>query len=163
MYRRKKRGEKKSVRSKFQGIIKNQKAEFLPYWIVFAQEHSSPKANPETVVSLWHMTCILRVYSRLQQTEMTFRQLKPHPLSYVKILCLVGMLCCWVAECIITVRDGKDLCGLCAWNKKMLQLTGWALLCLLSFVSPGFLCVHISAKCKNRDSFIATFHRVFPA
>lgn len=170
--KKKKRGEKKpkKTRSNFQGIIKTQKAEFLPYWIVFAQEHSSPKANPETVVNLWHMTRILRVYSRLQQTEMTFRQLKPHPLSYVlqgKIPCLVGMSCCWVAEyifIIIIIRDGKDLCGLCAWNKKFAVCSLraghslFARFCIAWVSACAYFC-----SGKNRASFIAAFHRIFPA
>lgn len=145
----KKKGGGESVRSNFQGIIKKQKTEFLPYWIAFSQEHSSPKANPETVVSLWHMTFILRVYSRLQQTEMTFRQLKPHPPSSVlqgKMPCLVGMWCCWLAECIIIIRDGKDLCGLCAWNKKFAVCSlraGHSFVCSLLYCLGFCVCIFL--------------------
>lgn len=85
----------------------------------FAQEHFSPKANPETAVSIWHMISISNVYNRLQQIELTFRQLKPHLLSYVsqgKTHCLVEMFCCcWVAACFI-IRDGEGLCGISTWR-----------------------------------------------
>lgn len=38
-----------------------------------------------------------------------------------------------------------------------LELTGWALLCLLAFVLLGFLCVHISANAKIEPLLLQHF------